>query len=108
MTYLGDGANNMAHSFLLAGATAGMHVRISSPQGFDPDPAVLVDAEKRAVETGGSTSHVRDPAAACDGADVLVTDTWVSMGMEAEQGEREAPFVPYALTEESARAGWPA
>ncbi len=100
VTYLGDGANNVAHSFLLAGATAGMHVRISSPEGFDPDPAVLSAAEKLAAETGGSATHLRDPQAACSGADVLVTDTWVSMGMEGEQAEREAPFVPYSLTEE--------
>jgi len=100
MTYLGDGANNMAHSCLLAGVTAGMHVRITSPAGFDPDPAILADAEKLAIETGGSAVHVRDPRAASEGADVLVTDTWVSMGMEAEQSVREAPFVPYALTEE--------
>ena len=99
-TYLGDGANNMAHSCLLAGVTAGMHVRISSPEGFDPDPAVLADAEKLAVETGGSAAHLRDPSLACADADVLVTDTWVSMGMEAERAAREAPFVPYALTEQ--------
>ena len=100
MTYLGDGANNMAHSCLLAGVTAGMHVRISSPEGFDPDPAVLADAEKLSVDTGGSAAHLRDPQAACEGTDVLVTDTWVSMGMEAEQADREARFVPYALTEQ--------
>lgn len=100
LTYLGDGANNMAHSCLLAGATAGMHVRITSPAGFDPDPAILADAEKLAIETGGAAMHIRDPGAACEGADVLVTDTWVSMGMEGEQAEREAPFVPYSLTEE--------
>lgn len=100
LTYLGDGANNMAHSCLLAGATAGMHVRVGSPEGFDPLPDVLIDAGKRAAETGGSVSHLRDPAQACAGADVLVTDTWVSMGMEAEQAARERPFVPYGLTEE--------
>ncbi|MGB9376252.1 MAG: ornithine carbamoyltransferase [Mycobacteriales bacterium] len=99
LTYLGDGANNMAHSCLLAGATAGMHVRVTSPEGFDPDPRFLADAQKLAVDSGGSAEHVRDPRAACDGVDVLVTDTWVSMGMEAEQVEREAPFVPYALDE---------
>ncbi|MDP9241504.1 MAG: ornithine carbamoyltransferase [Actinomycetota bacterium] len=100
MTYLGDGANNVAHSCLLAGATAGLHVRISSPEGFDPDPGVLVAAEKVGAETGGSTAHIRDPRTACTGADVLVTDTWVSMGFEAEQAAREAPFVPYSLTED--------
>jgi len=100
LTYLGDGANNVAHSCLLAGATAGMHVRVSSPEGFDPLPDVLRDAGKRAADTGGSVAHLRDPAQACAGADVLVTDTWVSMGMEAEQAARERPFVPYGLTED--------
>jgi ornithine carbamoyltransferase len=100
MAYLGDGANNMAHSYLLGGALAGMHVRIASPDGYDPDPAVVSAAQKVAADTGGTARHVRDPRAAADGADVLVTDTWVSMGMEAEQAAREAPFVPYALTQQ--------
>jgi ornithine carbamoyltransferase len=100
MTYLGDGANNVAHSCLLAGATAGLHVRVCSPEGYDPDPAILAAAEKVGAETGGSAKHVRDPQAACTGADVLVTDTWVSMGFEAEQAAREAPFVPYSVTED--------
>ena len=80
MTYLGDGANNMAHSLALGGVTAGMHVVLSSPDGFQPDPAVIADAEKRAAQTGGSVTLETDPVAAATGADVLVTDTWVSMG----------------------------
>jgi ornithine carbamoyltransferase len=99
MTYLGDGANNMAHSYLLGGATAGMHVRIGSPEEFQPDPAVLERASKIAAETGGSVQWTADPAAAADGADVLVTDTWVSMGQEDEYDARIAPFLPYALDE---------
>jgi len=97
LAYLGDGANNMAHSYLLGGALAGMHVRIGSPEGYDPDPAVLDRAQKIAADTGGSASHLRDPHAAADGADVLATDTWVSMGQEAEKEAREAPFRPYAV-----------
>jgi len=100
LTYLGDGANNVAHSCLLAGTTAGLHVRVSSPEGYDPDPAVLAAAGKIGAETGGSATLIRDPDAACTGADVLVTDTWVSMGFEAEQAAREAPFVPYSMTED--------
>ena len=99
MSYLGDGANNMAHSYLLGGATAGMHVRIGSPAEFQPDPAVLKRAEEIAAETGGSVLWTADPAAAADGADVLVTDTWVSMGQESEYEERIAPFLPYAVDE---------
>jgi ornithine carbamoyltransferase len=106
LSYLGDGANNMAHSYLLGGATAGMHVRIGSPAEFRPDPAVLERAGKIAAETGGSVQWTADPAAAADGADVLVTDTWVSMGQEEEYDARIAPFLPYALDEAAlARAG---
>jgi ornithine carbamoyltransferase len=97
LSYLGDGANNMAHSYLLGGATAGMHVRIGSPEAFRPDPEVLKHAGEIAAETGGSVAWSSDPAAAADGADVLVTDTWVSMGQEGEHDARVAPFQPYAL-----------
>ena len=104
LTYLGDGANNMAHSYLLAGATAGMNVRVGAPAGYAPDPAVLDRARAIAAETGGSAAHLDDPRAAVDGADVLATDTWVSMGQEGEAGSREAPFVPYALDEAAVEA----
>jgi ornithine carbamoyltransferase len=99
LTYLGDGANNMAHSYLLGGATAGMHVRIGSPEGFRPAPDVMERAAEVAAETGGSVQWTDDAAAAADGADVLATDTWVSMGQEGEQAAREAPFLPYAVDE---------
>jgi ornithine carbamoyltransferase len=99
LSYLGDGANNMAHSYLLGGATAGMHVRIGSPEEYQPDPDVLKRAADIAVETGGSVRWTADPAAAADGADVLATDTWVSMGQEGEYDARIAPFLPYAVDE---------
>ncbi|TKJ19917.1 ornithine carbamoyltransferase [Blastococcus sp. CCUG 61487] len=97
LSYLGDGANNMAHSYLLGGATAGMHVRIGSPEGFQPASKVLERAAGIAAETGGSVAWTADPEAAADGADVLVTDTWVSMGQEGEYDARIAPFLPYAV-----------
>jgi ornithine carbamoyltransferase len=102
LTYLGDGANNMSHSYLLGGATAGMHVRIGAPEGYQPDPAVLARAAEIAAQTGGSVLATTDPQAAADGADVLATDTWVSMGQEGEKGERasaDSPFTPYAVDE---------
>ncbi|WP_149360842.1 ornithine carbamoyltransferase [Lolliginicoccus suaedae] len=100
ITYLGDGANNMAHSLLLGGATAGLHVTVAAPEGFQPEEQVVQAARKRAGETGGSITITQDPAAAADGADVLVTDTWVSMGHEADGRDRRAPFWPYQINEE--------
>jgi ornithine carbamoyltransferase len=102
LTYLGDGANNMAHSYLVAGANAGMHVRIGTPPGYQPDPSVVVAASKAAAETGGSISVTHDLHTAVDGAHVLATDTWVSMGQEAETSGRSgeaSPFAGYALDE---------
>ncbi len=97
LTYLGDGANNMAHSYLLAGATAGLHVRVAAPAGFDPDPAVLARAGEIAAGTGGSVAVVRDPAAAVRGAEVLATDAWTSMGQESDGRDRRRPFWPYQI-----------
>jgi ornithine carbamoyltransferase len=102
LTYLGDGANNMAHSYLLGGATAGLHVRIGAPEAYHPDPQVVARAAEIASATGGSVHVTADPAAAADGADVLATDTWVSMGQEGEKTERASsasPFAPYAVDE---------
>ena len=98
VAFLGDAASNMSHSFLLAGATAGMHVRVSGPDGFAPDDAILAAATDIAATTGGSASYTMDVADAVKDADVLVTDTWVSMGKEDEAAERLEPFRPYALT----------
>ncbi len=92
LTYLGDGGNNMAHSLLLGGATAGLHVRVSTPDGFQPHPDFIVDAKQRAVETGGSVALYGDPPAAVDGAQVLVTDAWTSMGQENDGKDRVTPF----------------
>jgi ornithine carbamoyltransferase len=97
VAFLGDAASNMAHSFLLACATAGMHVRVSGPEGFTPDDAVLDRARQIAGTTDGSASYVLDPVEAVTGADVVVTDTWVSMGKEDEAAERNQPFLPYAV-----------
>jgi ornithine carbamoyltransferase len=101
--YLGDAANNVAQSYLLGGAAAGLHVRLAGPQRYQPDPHVVASAERLAAATGGSVTVTDDPHAALDGADVIATDTWVSMGQEMEQAEREAPFVPYAITGDAVR-----
>jgi ornithine carbamoyltransferase len=97
VAFLGDAASNMSHSFLLACATAGMHVRVSGPDGFTPDGAVLGKAQQIAGTTGGSAAYVIDPVDAVRDADVVATDTWVSMGKEEEAAERSKPFLPYAL-----------
>ena len=98
VTFLGDGGSNMAQSYLLACAIAGMHVRIACPDSFAPRADVVADAEKIASETGGSVMVGSDPAALVSGADVVVTDTWVSMGKEEEKVERVKVFTPYQVT----------
>ena len=99
VAFLGDAASNMSHSYLLAGATAGMHVRVSGPGGYEPDADVLATAQALGVETGGSATYVLDPEAAVAGADVVVTDTWVSMGLEGEADRRSTAFVGYSVTD---------
>jgi len=97
VTFLGDGACNMAHSYLLAGAVAGMHVRIASPASYAPDPQVVADATAVAAQSGGSVSLFTDPVAATTGVDIVVTDTWVSMGKEDEKAERLETFGAYRV-----------
>ncbi|MET7464322.1 ornithine carbamoyltransferase [Nonomuraea sp. NPDC005501] len=96
LAYLGDGANNMANSYLLGGATAGMHVRIGAPAGYQPDAAVLDRAAAIAAGTGGSALVTSDPAAAVAGAHIVATDTWVSMGQDGKE-ERVAALMPYQV-----------
>jgi len=97
LTFLGDGSSNMAQSYLLGGATAGMHVRIGAPAAVAPDPAVMTAAARIAARTGGSVEIQPDPAAACEQADVIATDVWASMGQEAMAGERRVVLAPYQL-----------
>jgi ornithine carbamoyltransferase len=99
LAYLGDGANNMAHSYLLGCATAGMHVRVGAPAGYQPDAVVLAQAAAIAARTGGSVVAVSDPAAAAAGAHVVTTDTWVSMGQDGKE-ERVAALMPYQVNAE--------
>ena len=99
LAYLGDGANNMAHSYLLGGATAGMHVRVAAPDGYQPDPWIVAAAQRIAAETGGSAAVVGDPALAVKGADVLATDVWVSMGQQDAPARRQA-LAPFQVSGE--------
>jgi ornithine carbamoyltransferase len=95
--YLGDAANNMANSYALGGAAAGLHIRLAGPEGYLPDAGIIATAQKIAADTGGSVTVTTDPVAAVDGVDVIATDTWVSMGQEDEKDAREAPFLPYTV-----------
>lgn len=96
--YVGDGANNMAHSYALAGATAGMHIVLGCPDGYRPAPEVVDRATRIATGTGGSVRVVTDPVEAVTGADAVATDTWTSMGHEEQVAERERALGGYAVT----------
>lgn len=100
LAYVGDG-NNMAHTYLLAGALAGLDVSIASPDGYEPHAHALVQAKELADRygTGSAFEVLRDPVAAVTGADVVVTDTWASMGQEEEHARRLHDFAGYAVDE---------
>ena len=101
MTYFGDGANNMANSYALGGVNAGMHVRIAAPAGYQPADAIVAEARALAQRTGGSLTVTDDAAEAAAGANVLVTDTWVSMGQDAQgRDDESSPFAPFQVTDE--------
>jgi ornithine carbamoyltransferase len=97
LAFLGDGASNMAHSYLLGGATAGLHVRICAPEVYWPSADVVATAASIAGRTGGSVHLTADTEAGCTDADVLATDVWTSMGQEGQEGDRSAAMVPYSL-----------
>lgn len=95
--YLGDGENNMANSYLIGFATAGMDITVVAPQEYQPREEFVRRARARAEETGASVEVSSDLVAAA-GADVIITDTWVSMGMEDDGKDRRTPFLPYQVT----------
>ncbi len=97
VAFVGDGSSNMAHSYLLACATAGMNIRIAAPAAFAPRADVVADATRIASDTGGSVTVTEDAHLACAAADVVVTDTWVSMGQEDQKAERVAQFAGYQV-----------
>ena len=107
LAFLGDAANNMAQSYLLGGATAGMHVRVAGPPGFVPDEAVLKRAAAIAATTGGSVDVGENPTAAVAGADVIATDTWTSMGQESEKESRKQAFEGFQVDDALMSAAGP-
>jgi len=96
MTYIGDG-NNMANALMHTCAKVGMDITIACPEGYRPDPKIVAEAEADAAKNGCKVSVVNDPRVAVQGADVLYTDVWASMGMEAEQAQREKDFAGYQI-----------
>ena len=99
LVYIGDG-NNMANSYLIACAMAGMHVVVVTPEKYSPANDVVAKAIQIAATTGGSVSVSHDPASSVEGADVLATDTWVSMGQEAEKAQRVSDFAGFTIDSE--------
>ena len=99
IAYVGDGANNMASSYLVACAMAGMSVSVATPEGYDPNPAALSRAKEIAAFQGGVIEVTSSPAQAVADANIVVTDTWISMGMEAEAEARKADFAGFTIDE---------
>ena len=98
LAYVGDG-NNMAHTYLLGGALAGMTVAIATPEGYKSNEAITLQARDIAAQTGAKIAITHDPDEAVAGADVVITDTWASMGQESEHDERLAAFAPFRVDE---------
>lgn len=96
LAFIGDG-NNVAHSLLFGGAKVGMDVVIASPGGYEPDAKILAAARQDAAETGATLTVIKDPEEAVDGADVVYTDVWASMGQENEAEEKEKKFLSYQV-----------
>ena len=96
MAYVGDG-NNMTHSLMYAAAKVGMHFAAATPAGYEPNEKVVQNARADASAAGASLMLTHDPKEAVRDADVVVTDTWASMGQEAEHDARTAVFRPYQV-----------
>ncbi|WP_077616070.1 ornithine carbamoyltransferase [Caenibacillus caldisaponilyticus] len=97
LAYVGDGNNNMCHSLLEGAALVGMDIAVANPEGYAPDPDVLENARRIAAATGSRIICTTSPEEAVDGADVVVTDVWASMGQEAERDVRLNVFRPYQV-----------
>jgi ornithine carbamoyltransferase len=98
LAYVGDG-NNVCHSLLSIAARAGAHLRIATPSGYDPDPAVVSEAKRTAREIRGKIELCNSPEEAVAGAQAIYTDVWTSMGQEEESAAREAAFAGYQVND---------
>ena len=97
LAYVGDGANNMAHSLMVGCAMMGMHVTVGTPKGYDPNPDIEKKAAAFAKKNRSKLEVLRDPLKAVDGADIIYTDVWASMGQEKEHAKRVRIFKPYQV-----------
>ncbi|XP_053857827.1 ornithine transcarbamylase, mitochondrial [Vidua macroura] len=103
IAWVGDG-NNVLQSFMTSAAQLGMHLRIATPRGFEPDLRITKITEQNFKEYGTKLLLTTDPLEAADGANVLVTDTWISMGQEEEKKERLKAFQGYQITMQTAKS----
>jgi ornithine carbamoyltransferase len=99
LAWVGDGCNNVCHSLITAAGMLGMEVRVATPLGFEPDPAVVAAA--------GAVTITDDPREAVAGADAVVTDVWTSMGQEAERDQRVSNLTPYQVNRDLLRSASP-
>lgn len=99
LAYIGDG-NNMAHSYLYGCAKLGMDVAIATPKGYECNSEIVENAKNDAKATGANVTITYDPVEAISNADVVCTDTWVSMGQEAEKAEKIKHFSDYQVNKE--------
>ncbi|HBI24561.1 MAG TPA: ornithine carbamoyltransferase [Nitrospiraceae bacterium] len=96
LAYIGDG-NNVAHSLVEGAALTGIEIRVASPEGYEPDEVIIDNAKRLAKETGAVIKVMQDPSEAAEGADVVYTDVWTSMGLEAEEDDRRSIFQRYQV-----------
>jgi len=100
IAFVGDGADNVAHSLILAATSLGAHMRVVTAPGYEPLDEVVALAEERARRSGGSFEITYDPCRGVEGADVIYTDVWVSMGFEEEREKRVKDLSRYQVNEE--------
>ncbi|XP_068428573.1 ornithine transcarbamylase, mitochondrial isoform X1 [Clinocottus analis] len=106
VSWIGDG-NNVLHSFMMTAAKLGVHLRIATPKGYEPDESVIQEAQRLSEEHGTQLVLTSDPMEAAHGSNVLVTDTWVSMGQEEEKKKRLQDFRGYQITMQTGRVAKP-
>lgn len=96
LSWVGDG-NNVLHDLMIGSIKMGMNVKVATPAGYNPDPTIYSTAEQLAKEHGVTLQRTTDPKVAVAGSDVVVTDTWVSMGQESDAKQRKQDFAGYQV-----------